>query len=380
MPAHEKTPDSHPPEAPSAQERLAQSGAAPKRVLVTGGSGFIGSNFLLASVKALPQAEFTNIDALTYAGRAPNLTSLQGAPNYRFREIDIRDRERVTAVVQETRPDVVFHFAAESHVDRSIKNPGVFIETNINGTYHLLEAVRAVSPETLFHHVSTDEVYGTLGPTGYFEETTPYDPSSPYSASKAASDHLVRAYGRTFGLRTRITNCSNNYGPFQFPEKLIPLMIQNALHGKPLPIYGQGTNVRDWLYVLDHVEALWSVYERGRDGETYNIGGSAEAENIAIVGRICQLVARQTNRDPEDLMRLITYVADRPGHDHRYAINASKIRTECGWAPRESLDSGLEKTVAWYLRHEDWVRAAASGEHQAWIEKNYGSRKGLNQS
>jgi dTDP-glucose 4,6-dehydratase len=356
-------------------KRIALSGGAPKSVLVTGGSGFIGSNFLLSSVRGLPGTQFCNIDALTYAGRAPNLVELEGATNYSFRKLDIVDPRLVHAVVEELEPDVIFHFAAESHVDRSIKSPGAFIETNINGTYHLLEAVRASAKEALFHHVSTDEVYGSLGPTGYFQESTPYDPSSPYSASKAASDHLVRAYARTFGLRTRITNCSNNYGPFQFPEKLIPLMIQNAVQGKPLPVYGQGKNVRDWLYVQDHVDAIWSVYEHGRDGETYNVGGSAEAENIAIVERICRLVAEKTGRPTEALTRLITFVADRPGHDHRYAIDATKIRKECGWAPRQSLDSGLDKTVSWYLSHGSWVEAASRGEHESWLEQNYSSRK-----
>jgi len=353
-----------------------ERGRAPKRVLVTGGSGFIGSNFLLSSVPALAATEFTNLDALTYAGRAPNLSALADAPNYRFRQVDIRDAAAVRALFAEVRPDLIFHFAAESHVDRSIAQPGAFIETNINGTYHLLEALRAECPEALFHHVSTDEVFGSLGETGLFREDSPYDPSSPYSASKASSDHLVRAYARTFGLRTRITNCSNNYGPYQFPEKLIPLMIQNASRGLPLPVYGQGRNVRDWLYVLDHVEALWAVYERGRDGETYNVGGSAEAQNITIVERICELVAQKQGKPLAELKSLVTYVKDRPGHDLRYAIDASKIERECGWKPRESLDSGLDKTVAWYLDNSAWIAAASGQEHTAWLTENYSARAG----
>jgi dTDP-glucose 4,6-dehydratase len=357
-----------------ALERIARSGRAPRCVLVTGGSGFIGANFLHTSVTSLPETKFHNLDALTYAGRAPSLVGLEEADNYSFRLLDIRDAKLVSATIEELDPDVIFHFAAESHVDRSIVSPTAFIETNINGTYNLLEALRASGSRALFHHVSTDEVYGSLGAEGYFHERTPYDPSSPYSASKAASDHLVRAYARTFGLRTRITNCSNNYGPFQFPEKLIPLMISNARQGKPLPVYGSGTNVRDWLYVLDHVEALWCVYDRGRDGETYNVGGSAEAQNLTIVQRICELVAEQLGRPPEELLKLITFVADRPGHDHRYAIDASKLRNECGFRPRESLESGLRKTVAWYFENQAWVEAASGGEHKAWLEQNYSKR------
>jgi dTDP-glucose 4,6-dehydratase len=358
----------------SEPSRVPAAARAPRRVLVTGGSGFIGSNFLLTSVPALPATEFVNLDALTYAGRAPNLLPLNQVRNYHFRQLDIRQGAQVRELVAEVRPEVIFHFAAESHVDRSIARPLAFIETNINGTYHLLEAVRAECPDALFHHVSTDEVYGSLGETGYFTEQSPYDPSSPYSASKASSDHLVRAYGRTFGLRTRITNCSNNYGPYQFPEKLIPLMIQNASRNLPLPVYGHGRNVRDWLYVLDHVEALWAVYERGRDGETYNVGGSAEAQNIAIVERVCELVARRQNRPLDELKRLITFVSDRPGHDQRYAIDASKLERECGWKPRETLDSGLEKTVDWYLDHEAWVAAAGGQEHRDWLAENYTTR------
>jgi len=347
------------------------------RVLVTGGAGFIGSNFLLESVPVRPQDHFVNVDALTYAANIQNLDALRGATNYEFHRLDLRDREETVRTVERAAPDVVIHFAAESHVDRSILGPAAFIESNILGTFHLLEAIRTrPSGSVLFHHVSTDEVYGSLGPTGHFVETTPYDPSSPYSASKAASDHLVRAYHRTYGLRTRVTNCSNNYGPFQFPEKLIPLMIRNALAGLPLPVYGKGDNVRDWLYVSDHVSAIWAVIERGRDGETYNVGGNNESTNLALVERLCRSVARATGRADEELLRLITFVKDRPGHDHRYAIDADKIKRECGWSPTETPESGLARTVDWYLSHQDWVASITSGEYKKWLEMNYSERTG----
>jgi dTDP-glucose 4,6-dehydratase len=345
-------------------------------VLVTGGAGFIGSNFLLHSVPRRPDLHFVNLDALTYAANPATLKDLEGCSNYEFHRVDIRNAAHVQAIFEKTEPDVVFHFAAESHVDRSIVSPGAFIETNVNGTFHLLDAAKRQSKRPVFQHVSTDEVYGSLGAEGHFTETTAYDPSSPYSASKAASDHLVRAYGRTFGLRIRITNCSNNYGPYQFPEKLIPLMIRNAVRGLPLPVYGAGLNVRDWLYVTDHVEALWAVYEKGRDGETYNVGGNSEAKNIDIVHRICDLVAARLGKPPAALRGLIQFVQDRPGHDLRYAIDASKLKRECRWEPKETLESGLEKTVAWYLENQDWVESITSGKYEDWIRENYGSRGG----
>jgi dTDP-glucose 4,6-dehydratase len=347
------------------------------RVLVTGGAGFIGSNFLLESVHRRPQDHFINVDALTYAANVRNLDAVAGASNYEFHRLDLRNADETRKVVERAAPDVVVHFAAESHVDRSILGPAAFIESNITGTFHLLEAVRALKKDSLlFHHVSTDEVYGSLGPTGYFVETTPYDPSSPYSASKAASDHLVRAYHRTYGLRTRLTNCSNNYGPYQFPEKLIPLMIKNAIAGKALPVYGKGDNVRDWLYVSDHVSAIWAVLERGQDGETYNVGGNNESTNLALVERLCRAVARATGRTEDAVLGLITFVKDRPGHDHRYAIDAEKIRRECGWTPTETPETGLAKTVAWYLENQAWVESITSGEYKKWVEMNYSERTG----
>jgi dTDP-glucose 4,6-dehydratase len=282
----------------------------------------------------------------------------------------------VQDLFERTRPNMVIHFAAESHVDRSIHAPGAFIETNITGTFRLLEAFRSLpkGQGTLFHHVSTDEVYGSLGPTGAFTEDTPYDPSSPYSASKASSDHLVRAYHRTYGLPTKITNCSNNYGPYQFPEKLIPLMILNAIEGKPLPVYGKGENVRDWLYVDDHCEAIWTVIQKGKVGETYNIGGRSEKKNLDVVHAICALVASETGVPAKKLLDLIHYVQDRPGHDLRYAIDPTKVMRECGFSPRETFETGLRKTVRFYLEHDSWVRDVRSGDYLAWIDKNYTKR------
>ena len=344
------------------------------RILITDGAGFISSNFLLKSVGARPGDYFVNVDALTYAANIRNLDALTSAKNYEFERLDLRDRDETVRIVERAAPDLVVHFAAESHVDRSILGPAAFIESNILGTFNLLEAVRAQKRDILFHHVSTDEVYGSLGPTGHFVETTPYDPSSPYSASKAASDHLVRAYHRTYGLRARVTNCSNNYGPYQFPEKLIPLMIRNALKGQPLPVYGKGDNVRDWLYVSDHVSAIWAVIERGKDGETYNVGGNNESSNLELVRRLCQIIARATGRSDEELLSLITFVKDRPGHDHRYAIDAEKIRRECGWSPAETAESGFARTVAWYLENQAWVESITSGEYKKWLETNYAGR------
>lgn len=345
-------------------------------IIVTGGAGFIGSNFLNLLVPRHPEHHFVNADVLTYAANLTNLRSIEERSNYEFARVDIGDAAAVKALFERTKPAMIIHFAAESHVDRSIHAPEAFIQTNINGTFNLLEAFRALpkSQAVLFHHVSTDEVYGSLGPTGAFVETTPYDPSSPYSASKAASDHLVRAYHRTYGLPVKITNCSNNYGPYQFPEKLIPLTILNALERKPLPVYGKGENVRDWLFVDDHCEAIWAVVQKGAVGATYNIGGRSERRNIDVVKTICELVAAETKAPASELLSLIHFVTDRPGHDHRYAIDPSKVERECGFVPKETFETGLRKTVRFYLEHTDWVRDVRSGDYRAWIEKHYEGR------
>jgi len=345
-------------------------------VLVTGGCGFIGSNFirhLLAGAGF--HGRIVNVDSLTYAGNPDNLHGIAEAypGRYVFEKADICDPSALQGIFAQYRIDTVCHFAAESHVDRSIRRPDSFIRTNIMGTFNLLEAARAAGGFRLFHHISTDEVYGSLGSEGYFTEETPYRPNSPYSASKASSDHLVRAYHETYGLPTTISNCSNNYGPYQFPEKLIPLIVLNALEEKPLPVYGDGRNVRDWLYVTDHCEAIRTIMEKGRRGETYNIGGHAEMENIAIVEMICDLVdelapAAGARR------RLITYVADRPGHDRRYAIDFSKLHDELGWSPAESFASGLRKTVRWYLENRAWSDRIRSGAYQSWIREQYGEQ------
>lgn len=348
------------------------------RVLVTGGAGFIGSNFLNYSVPSRPDDQFLNIDSLTYAANLRNLASIEAAANYAFERVDIADIDHVARVFADFQPDLVVHFAAESHVDRSIVAPDSFIRANVFGTFSLLQAARtqhAIKP-LQFLHVSTDEVFGSLGSEGFFTETTAYDPSSPYSASKASSDHLVRAYHRTYGLPAKITNCSNNYGPYQFPEKLIPLMILNALSGKPLPVYGAGENIRDWLYVEDHCLAIWSVIERGQPGGTYNVGGNNEMKNIDVVTQLCRLVAEEAGKSEAELLALITYVTDRPGHDMRYAIDASKLRRECGWTPKETPQSGFRKTVRWYLDHPEWVEAVQSGAYREWMDQNYGSRGG----
>ena len=334
-------------------------------VLVTGGAGFIGSAFLNLYVPAHPDVIFVNLDKLGYAGNLESLAPVQDASNYRFARVDLADLDATMRVVQETKPDRVFHLAAESHVDRSIAAPLEFVRSNVVGTVNLLEACRASGVER-FHHVSTDEVFGSLGDEGEFTERTPYDPSSPYSASKAASDHFVRAYARTFGMRVTVTNCSNNYGPRQFPEKLVPLMILNAREGKPLPVYGTGANVRDWLYVDDHCRAIWEVCERGTPGETYCVGGDQERTNLEVVRAILGAVGAS-----EDL---VSYVKDRPGHDHRYAIDASKIRRELGWRPTESFESGLEKTVRWYAENGPWVERVRSGAYRDWVAAQYGAR------
>ena len=351
-------------------------------ILVTGGAGFIGANFVLSTIAATGEV-IVNLDKLTYAGNLENLASLAGDARHSFVQGDIADRALLRRLLTEHRPRAIVHFAAESHVDRSIHGPGEFVQTNMVGTFNLLEETRAwwsalpagEKEAFRFLHVSTDEVYGSLGPDDpAFSEITPYAPNSPYSASKAGSDHLVRAYHHTYGLPTLTTNCSNNYGPFQFPEKLIPLMIHNALSGKPLPVYGDGRNVRDWLYVGDHCAAIREVLARGRVGETYNIGGGAEMKNIDVVNTLCALLDAARPRAEGEYASLITYVTDRPGHDRRYAIDSSKIRTELGWVPRESFKSGLAKTVRWYLDHADWVEDVVSGAYRAWVERNYAAR------
>ena len=351
-------------------------------ILVTGGAGFIGSNFVLDWL-AQSDEPVVNLDKLTYAGNLGNLQSLQGNPGHVFCHGDINDRALVQRLLDEFRPRAVLHFAAESHVDRSIHGPGDFIETNIGGTFSLLEELRAYWTDLdengrvgfRFLHVSTDEVYGTLGPQDPpFSETTAYAPNSPYAASKAASDHLVRAYHHTYGLPTVTTNCSNNYGRFQFPEKLIPLTINNALQGKPLPVYGDGKQVRDWLHVGDHCTAIREVLERGRLGETYNIGGNAEKKNLDVVRTLCATLDAARPRAGGTYAEFITFVKDRPGHDRRYAIDATKIRSELGWTPAETFDTGLAKTVRWYLDNAEWVAQVQSGDYQNWIEQNYGAR------
>jgi dTDP-glucose 4,6-dehydratase len=350
-------------------------------LLVTGGAGFIGSNFVLDWMEFSDEA-VVNLDALTYAGNLENLASLRGDARHRFVQGDICDRMVLDRLLIEHRPRAIVHFAAESHVDRSIHGPAAFMRTNIEGTFHLLQAALAhwrtlASDEReafRFLHVSTDEVYGSLAPDApAFTETHPYEPNSPYSASKAASDHLVRAWHHTYGLPVLTTNCSNNYGPYQFPEKLIPLMIVNAMAGKSLPIYGDGMNVRDWLYVGDHCNGIRTVLARGRLGETYNIGGWNEIRNRTIVQTVCALLdeLRPDPGGPHE--RLITHVADRPGHDRRYAIDARKIEHELGWRPVETFESGIRKTVRWYLDHADWVQHVQSGAYREWVARQYGA-------
>lgn len=327
------------------------------KILVTGGAGFIGSAVVRLAVAR--GHEVVNLDALTYAANPENVASVSDSPLYRFEQADIRDRAALDRVLEAHKPDAIMHLAAESHVDRSIDGPGAFIETNVTGTYNLLEAARSWwlaqdRPEGFrFHHISTDEVFGSLGEEGQFTETTPYDPRSPYSASKAASDHLVRAWHETYGLPVVLTNCSNNYGPFHFPEKLVPVVILNALRGLPIPVYGDGGNVRDWLYVEDHADALLLVLEKGRSGRSYNIGGENEVKNIDLVRTICAEMDRlRPDAAPHD--RLIKFVTDRPGHDRRYAIDPNRIRTELGWRPSVTIEEGLRRTVEWYLGNENW--------------------------
>jgi dTDP-glucose 4,6-dehydratase len=355
-----------------------------KTILITGGAGFIGSNFIRHIYRERPTWSVVNLDALTYAGNPRSLSDIEEAADGRYRLVhgDICDAALLASLFDASDFDGVVHFAAESHVDRSILGPAAFVETNIVGTFRLLDvALRAWEkrgrPEMFrFHHISTDEVYGSLGQTGYFTEKTAYDPSSPYSASKAGSDHLVNAYFRTYGLPILLTNCSNNFGPYQFPEKLIPLMILNILEKKPLPVYGDGRNVRDWLYVVDHCEALLMVLEKGRPGETYNIGGEAERANIDVVQRLCELMDERLDRSGTQASRqLIEFVTDRPGHDRRYAIDASKIGRELSWKPRHGFEEALAETVDWYLTHMQWVDSVRSGAYRDWIAQNYGKRK-----
>ena len=351
-----------------------------KTLMVTGGAGFIGSNYVLQAVAA--GYRVINLDLLTYAGNLENLRSIEGNPLHQFFRGDVGDAASVTGLLRAHRPDAVLHFAAESHVDRSIVGPAAFVETNVVGTFRLLQATlehwRSLPAEEAkdfrLLHVSTDEVYGSLGPNDpAFHENTPYQPNSPYSASKAGSDHLVRAYFHTYGLPVLTTNCSNNYGPFQFPEKLIPLILHNALHGRALPVYGDGKNVRDWLFVGDHCSAIHEVLTRGRVGETYNVGGLSEHRNIDVVRLLCsvldELRPAETPRE-----QLITYVTDRPGHDRRYAIDCTKLQGELGWRPEETFETGLRKTVEWYLDNPEWVGHVTSGEYRKWVSTNYAGR------
>lgn len=351
-----------------------------KTLLIIGGAGFIGSA-VIRHLIAETDVNVINVDKLTYAGNLQSLASVADNPRYRFEQVDICDAAEVSRLFRSYRPDAVMHLAAESHVDRSITGPAVFVQTNVIGTYTLLEAAREYwsgldvkdKQDFRFHHISTDEVYGSLGDSGFFTEGTAYQPNSPYSASKAGSDHLVRAWYHTYGLPTITTNCSNNYGPCQFPEKLIPLMMLNAVKSKPLPIYGKGDNIRDWLYVDDHARALYLVLQQGRVGETYNIGGWNEKTNLEVVDAVCAILD-ELRPEGAPHARLKTYVPDRPGHDKRYAIDASKIANELGWKPLETFESGLRKTVEWYLTNDDWVRGVTSGEYQHWIKQNYGDR------
>ena len=370
-------------------------------ILVTGGAGFIGSNFIhylfgksTSGAAAFEDARFSgrivNLDALTYAGNGESLddidaefgTGARDERRYFFEKADICDRAAVEQIFRQYDIDTVVHFAAESHVDRSIVGPEAFVKTNVLGTYTLLDVARTYwgisldnpRDDVLFHHISTDEVYGSLGPTGYFTETTPYDPRSPYSASKASSDHIVMAYHHTYGLPVTLSNCTNNYGPFQFPEKLIPLMILNMQQGKSLPVYGAGTNIRDWIYVEDHNRAVWLILQNGTAGEKYNIGGENEWQNITLLEKLIETAAPELKKSADDIRKTITHVKDRPGHDLRYAIDCAKIKRELGWERKMTFERGLALTVRWNLTHPDWIRRILSGEYMQWVEKNYGER------
>lgn len=351
-----------------------------KNLLVTGGCGFIGANFIRHILNETDDVTVINLDKLTYAGNPENLSDVENDPRYHFRQGDICDAAAVATIFAEQNIDTVAHFAAESHVDRSISGPAEFIHTNIMGTFTLLEAARAAwadnADDCRFLHVSTDEVYGSLGETGLFKETTAYDPRSPYSASKASSDHLVSAYCHTYGLPVVITNCSNNYGPYQFPEKLIPLIFHNALNGSDLPVYGDGKNVRDWLYVEDHCRAILRVLEAGEIGETYNVGGNSEMQNIEVVQTICDILDEKVDPLPsgEPRQSLIRFVKDRAGHDRRYAIDASKIKEQLGWEPSVKFEDGIRATIAWYLAHDQWIAGVVDGSYRDYYYNMYGNR------
>jgi dTDP-glucose 4,6-dehydratase len=350
-------------------------------LMVTGGCGFIGSNFIRFLIKDSDfDGKIVNIDKLTYAGNPLSLKDIEQEfpERYHFIRADICDRQQMETIFESHQIDAICHFAAESHVDRSIKSPDPFIQSNIIGTYTLLEIARTHSDQlTLFHHISTDEVFGSLENSGFFTETSPYQPNSPYSASKASSDHLVRAYGETYNLPITLSNCSNNFGPYQFPEKLIPLMILNALEEKPLPLYGDGKNVRDWLYVTDHCSAIWTVMCAGEIGEAFIIGGDAEKQNKEVVENICDILDRLAPLDGKSYRSLMTYVTDRPGHDHRYAIDCTKLKQTFEWRPKESFESGIEKTVKWYMDNKEWIDQVRTGAYREWIQKHYYSASGF---
>jgi dTDP-glucose 4,6-dehydratase len=346
-----------------------------RNILITGGAGFIGCHVVKLFVEKYPDYNIINLDCLTYAGNLENLREIETSPNYFFEKVNLLDVPELEAVFAKHAVTDVIHLAAESHVDRSISDPLAFVKTNVIGTVNLLNVAKAYWGDLenhLFYHISTDEVYGSLEDGGFFTESTPYDPQSPYSASKASSDHFVRAYANTYKMKTVITNCSNNYGPNQFPEKLIPLCIHNIKNNKPLPVYGKGENVRDWLYVVDHARAIDLVFHNGNTGETYNIGGFNEWQNIAIVKLLCQKMDAKLGRESGTSEKLITYVKDRAGHDHRYAIDASKIQKELGWEPSLQFEEGIEKTIDWYLKNEDWLNNVTSGNYQKYYEEHYG--------
>ena len=346
-----------------------------KKIVITGGAGFIGSHVVRLFVNKYPNYQIFNLDCLTYAGNLENLKDIQDAPNYTFLKADINDAQQINTLFEQHAFDAVIHLAAESHVDRSITDPNAFIQTNVMGTANLLNAAKSLWKNDYtnkrFYHVSTDEVYGSLGETGFFLETTPYDPQSPYSASKAASDHLVRAYGNTYHMPFVITNCSNNYGQNQFPEKLIPLFIHNIKNNKSLPVYGDGKYTRDWLYVVDHARAIDTVFHLGKDGETYNIGGFNEWQNIELIHLLCTQMDQKLGRAAGTSAQLITYIKDRPGHDRRYAIDATKIKNELGWEPSVTFEEGLSITIDWYLENENWLNNVTSGQYQSYYEQQY---------
>lgn len=363
-------------------------------ILVTGGAGFIGSNFIhfMFSNESNFKGKIINVDCLTYAGNLESLAEIEDKygnaclpdqRRYFFEKVDICDRDSIEAILKKYNIDTIVHFAAESHVDRSILGPEAFVKTNVMGTFNLLDCARnywknpdgSIRDDVLFHHISTDEVYGSLGETGYFTELTPYDPRSPYSSSKASSDHLVMAYSHTYNLPITLSNCTNNYGPYQFPEKLLPLMIMNIKNGKDLPVYGDGKNIRDWVYVEDHNRAVWLIMNKGKTGQKYNIGGENEWENLTLLKKLIELTSKELSKDCEEVKKTIRFVKDRPGHDRRYAIDCSKIKNELGWQRKVTFEEGLLNTVKWYLSHDQWINHILSGEYTKWIENNYGDRK-----